>query len=575
MHFDDRLATVLRARADSSAVARIVYRQLLDLLGTQPVDAGGLQVTAAYDRLNELGCDIPSADRAAMVREPGMRLRNPRLVALLAASEPPLSSAAIEQAQLTDEEWLDLAPVLPAGARSLVRQRGDLGPRAEALFDRIGMVRRGLPPAAGEVVTAGTAASSAAASSAATVTIVEHAQPLPAKPTGIGAIVQRIEDFRKARAPVGGSQPGDAPHLPFADTPHLRPASVLQAFDFATDAEGRIVWSDPGMAPMAVGLRLASRETARPASATAALALALRQRQPLRSLLIELDGAPAIAGPWLIDAAAGFDGLSGNYSGHAGRMRRPQPAAPAQPVAAPDTETDRMRQLLHELRTPINAIQGFAEVIQQQLFGPAPHEYRALAAAIAGDAAQILAGFEELERLAQLEGGVLSLISGNCDLGAILKATAAQLEPFTQPRSSGFALQIEYDSSVPVAMPQAEAERLVWRLMATLAGAANPGEVLRLRARVRQDRVKLTLQLPARLAAQDDAKLMRAVASPVPRALSAGMFGTGFSLRLAAAEAKAAGGELRRRDKNLQLRLPVLTGTGAGHSGILGSSVAN
>jgi cytochrome c-type biogenesis protein CcsB len=37
MYFDDRLATVLRSRASGPATARILYRQLLDLLGTMPV----------------------------------------------------------------------------------------------------------------------------------------------------------------------------------------------------------------------------------------------------------------------------------------------------------------------------------------------------------------------------------------------------------------------------------------------------------------------------------------------------------------------------------------------------------
>ena len=549
MHFDDRLATVLRARGDSLAVARIQYRQLLDLLGTLPVEAAGEQVAAAYDRFGNLGRKIAPAERAAMLREPGLRLRNPRLVALLAASEPALAAAAIERAQLGDEEWLDLAPALPAGALGLVRQRRDLGPRAEALFDSIGMIRPALPSSESEVAMA--------------------AAPAPGKPSGIGAIVQRIEDFRRARAPADGTPPGEAPHLPFAEAMPQRAAPRLQAFDFATDAEGRIVWSDPGMAPMAVGLRLASRETAGPASATAALALALRQRQPIRALPLDIAGAPAIAGRWLIDAAPGFDAQSGGYSGHAGRMRRPQAPAPAQPLVAPDSETDRMRQLLHELRTPVNAIQGFAEVIQQQLFGPVPHEYRALAAAVAGDAAQMLAGFEELERLARLEGSGFPLSPGGSDVAAIVAATATQLQAFTQPRGSGFDLRIDQDAAIPVAIDPAEAERLIWRLMATLAGAANPGEMLRLRGRLRGDRVRLTLQLPASLAAQDDDRLMRAVANLAPKALSAGMFGTGFSLRLAMAEARAAGGELRRRDKTLQLRLPVLTPAAPGHSEIM------
>ena len=44
------------------------------------------------------------------------------------------------------------------------------------------------------------------------------------------------------------------------------------------------------------------------------------------------------------------------------------------------------------------------------------------------------------------------------------------------------------------------------------------------------------------------------------------MFGTGFSLRLAAAEALAAGGSLKHMGKALQLRLPGLTEALPGHS---------
>ena len=41
MHFDDRLATVLRSAPSGEAMARVQYRQLLDLLGTLPVEAEG------------------------------------------------------------------------------------------------------------------------------------------------------------------------------------------------------------------------------------------------------------------------------------------------------------------------------------------------------------------------------------------------------------------------------------------------------------------------------------------------------------------------------------------------------
>ena len=559
MHFDDRLATVLRSRASGPATARILYRQLLDLLGTLPVGAQGAQIDVACDRLGELGSAISGADRANMLRDPGMRLRNPRLVALLADGDAAVAAAAIDKAQLSEDEWLDLAPALPVAARGLVRQRRDIGPRAEALFDRLGIVAPGLP-AAEEAVEA--------MPQRAGETIEAAAKPAPsAKSSGIGAIVQRIEDFRKARAPIEGQAgASEAPHLPFGEDNRADSPIVIRAFDFATDCEGCIAWSDPGMAPMAVGLRLTSRETAGKSAARRAIFAALRRRQPIRAMPFEIAGAPAISGRWLIDAAPSFDPQSGSYTGYTGRMRRPQVAELAESAQVADSEADRMRQLLHELRTPVNAIQGFAEVIQQQMFGPAPHEYRSLAAGIAGDAALILAGFEELDRLARLDSGGIELAASGCDLGAITVATVAQLQAFTAPRSSGFEVNAGDGAAIEVALGHADTERLIWRLLATLASSAAPGEILSVNAAKHGDMVELGLELPAALAALEGAQLMHATTGTGARNLSAGMFGTGFTLRLAAAEAKAAGGRLERHGKMLEITLPGLTQSHAGHS---------
>ena len=293
------------------------------------------------------------------------------------------------------------------------------------------------------------------------------------------------------------------------------------------------------------------------------LAASIRDRLPIRAAKIELAGAPAVAGTWIADAAPRFDPATGGFTGYCGRMRRLDDARRAAPVPTGDSEADRVRQLLHELRTPVNAIQGFAEVIQQQVFGPAPHEYRALAAAIASDAARILAGFAELERLARIEAGAHDGEAGACDLAAVLVAVDAQLTPFTSGRDSGFTLELGADP-LAVAVPQAEAEQLAWRLMATLAGAAHPGEVTRIEAWREDGAVHVRLHLPAALAAVVGDGTIRApgrAAAPQPaQTLNAGMFGTGFTMRLAKAEARAAGGWLERRGEALQLCLPGLTG---------------
>jgi hypothetical protein len=177
----------------------------------------------------------------------------------------------------------------------------------------------------------------------------------------------------------------------------------------------------------------------------------------------------------------------------------------------------------------------------------------------------MLAGFEELERLARLDSGALELDEGECDLGAVVAGTVALLEHHTGPRSSGFILKLD-EGVLPVPLAPIEAERLVWRLLATLAGAAAPGEMLKLRVRRQHGSVRMTMQMPAALASRSDEALFHATAGSPPQALSAGMFGAGFSLRLAVSEVRASGGELERRGEKLRLVLPDLTRLALDHS---------
>lgn len=553
MHFDDRLRTVLRLRASGGAVQRIQYKQLIDLLGSLPNHARGEQLESAYDRLNELTTTIPADQRATTIRDAGLRLRAPRLVAALAAGEPAVASAALLSARLGADEWLDLVPALPPAARPALRERRDLPSAVTELLGRLGINDRGLPPAPEPVVEA--AFRLATDLAVATELAQDGATILPPRPTqgdgAIGAIVKRIEAYRRSKQVINQIPANDSPRLPLGEEHVLQVPQQVRVFDFATDSEGRIVWCDPGVVPMVLGLRLAG------AAKSDDFALLMRRHQPLRRQRLELGGATAIAGKWQLDAAAWFDPLTGSYLGYRGRMRRPAERASLVPPVS-DSEPDRIRQMLHELRTPVNAIQGFAEVIQQQLFGPTPNEYRALAAGIAGDAARMLSAFEELERLARLDSGAMELDKGETDLAAVVAATVSQLSAHTQSRGSGFALKLE-TAELPVALDRLEVERIVWRLLATLAGASAPLEVLELRLRRRGGLARIDLALPALLAAKDDDALFQAAAGSVPQTISAGVFGIGFALRLGRAEVCAAGGQLIHKDGKLRLTLPDLT----------------
>jgi signal transduction histidine kinase len=401
MQFDDRLATVLRSGAAGERAARTQFRQLLDLLGSTGPDENGPLVAAAYARLAEIAEALPAPELSRILREPGLRLRNPRLLAHLAQAEPQVAAAAMAAARMREGDWLQLIPQLPVTARGFLRHRRDLPEAARRLLARLGvhdlvLPRPDLP--------------------AAPVPAVEDGEG------GIGAIVRRIEAFQKARR--GGA--ALAPRLPLDIGEATSEAAPPAAFDFTTDAGGRIDWADPHVAPLLVSLRLA------PELCDGATGTALRRRGVVRGGRVELPGAEAVAGTWQVDAAPRFDGETGTFRGHAGRMRRPAevPATSASPAS------ERMRQVLHELRTPVNAIQGFAEIIQQQLFGPAPNTYRALAGAIGVDAARLMAGFDEIDRLARLESGALELSAEGCDLRGVIEGTLRRLGGVTRPRAA-------------------------------------------------------------------------------------------------------------------------------------------
>ncbi|MXO68034.1 sensor histidine kinase [Altererythrobacter marinus] len=574
MQFDDRLATVLRHRAGSGRAARTQFRQLLDLLGAR---RGGFErglTSAAWLRLGALGEAIPPGERAAMIRDRGWHFRNPELAAHLAEDEPEVAAAALSRADLVEEDWEALIPRLPVRARGFLRLRRDLPPGAVELLERLGIHDRGLPlpgPAEADETVAEARAPQPAPPSAAegiestaerafvATPANDEGAPDADEETAIGALVRRIEAFQRARSEKPAADP--SPRLPLdeEDEGDLPP---LRGFAFTTDAAGRIDWAEPGVAPMVVGTRLSGEAARR----------ALRTWQRLDGARIALRGAEPVAGEWIVDAAPRFAAPGGHFYGLAGKFRRP--ALQCAPGAArgggsgntggntgadPGGESDRIRQLLHELRTPVNAIQGFAEVIQQQVFGEVPHEYRALAANIAGDAARMLAGFDELDRLARIETGALEPAEGECDFARLCRGLAKQLESVLAPRLSGFELDIPAGPAiVPLALREGEA--LAWRFLATLATALGAGETVALSLSGESGVMRLDAGLPASLAAEED--VFAAVPQASQGALSAGMFGAGFALRLVRAEAGLAGGDLQRVDDTLRLALPLLTASG-------------
>ncbi|MCK0100316.1 hypothetical protein MWU38_13070 [Qipengyuania sp. S6317L1] len=379
----------------------------------------------------------------------------------------------------------------------------------------------------------------------------------------ISALVDRIAQFKRNReeaneAPRADETPpgdGDAlmPRLPLGEEDRAG-ARVVRGFAFAADAAGRIEWAESEVAPMVVGTRLIARSRLQSGGTTDAMTRAFYARQIIKAAPLSLNGAPMIAGDWVVDAQPRFSAIGG-FSGYIGRMRRKLEVASDPEPSPAQQEADRIRQLLHELRTPVTAVQGYSEVIQQQLFGSAPHEYRALAAAIASDAARILSGFEELDRLAKLETGVIELEQGASDISGLAKRIIRQLAQVLDARMAGVELVEESDTALIAAIDGDSAESLMWRMLATLGGGCGAGETLQAKLSKSGGMVQLTCDLPMQLLGEDD--LFAADARPISTAINPGLFGAGFALRLARAEARSGGGDLTRKEGALTLSLPL------------------
>ncbi|MBB3990511.1 sensor histidine kinase [Croceicoccus naphthovorans] len=555
MTLDDRLRTVLEVAADSDGSARAQYRQLVDLLGSGKTVADGSLIAAAFLRLGALARRIPAGERAAILADPALRLRSPPLVAQLCEGEQPVADAAIDAADLDEDGWTVLTSVLDDRLQARVRNarlkgRARQGENKPPLL----MQRTAHRSSILDDLTP-------SAPMPSRLPKAEPAQPKTPELHDISDIVARIERFRLKRREqavdeaLGKPREEEPLELTDAIEPEAAaPPIAAREVDCMISPEGRINWADR-LAPMLSGLILSASGDAA-ARLDEATATALRRQQAVRGGKVTIAASPVISGEWRLDAAPNFDPV-GRFLGHHARLTRRL-----------DTETDArgtlVRQALHELRTPINALQGFSEIIQQQLFGPVPHQYRALAAGIAGETAALLAGLDEVDRLVRLRLGNRKLAEGETALGPLVASLAEQVRPMLGSRGALLVGQWA-DPDVVVSVARAELERSFWRVLAVAAAAAGDGDRVAMGLTAQDDRATLSISLPAALAAMDDEALYGASAKD-ERSLAVGLLGRGFALRLAAAEARAAGGSLERQDDALIFTLPCHNAEAESHS---------
>jgi len=576
VRFDDSLKTVLAADVSTSFGARAAFRQLSDLIARGRAPADDLLIA----KLRSLQTMVPVETRSGVAR--GLALVDPPapLVAFFASDTPEVAAAVLRVARLSPEDWAVLIPQLSPMGRSVLRQRRDLPPSAVRSLESLGSTDFALSdqrvaheraPVPAPIAPAPIAQAPIAPVAATTVTPIrsrgEPATVLVPSPdvsreaddgsaaSGPGSerfeiadLVHRIEEFQRGRNapyPLDGAE-----------------AVQVASFRFETDADGIVRWIDSAPRGAVIGTHLAHAGVAR-TGVDGVAAGAFRKRAAFSDARLVVAGNSPLAGDWRIAGVPVFEQSSGRFLGYRGSARRPrieEDAARARPaeVTIDPRGADGLRRLVHELRTPTNAIAGFSELIERQLLGPVPETYRERAAAIRAQVSGLIGAIEDLDLAARIESAALDLRADVIALAPLLAQIAEDLAPLASRR--GTTLSMPEVADARVAADPIAVERVISRLIATLLSASTPGETLSVTVVPLGEALHVSIERPAAFVGRDDAALLH-LDDQVDDADGAPLLGVGFALRLVRNLANEIGGQLLFEQTRLTVALPRASAT--------------
>ncbi|HSX57093.1 MAG TPA: histidine kinase dimerization/phospho-acceptor domain-containing protein [Sphingomonas sp.] len=588
MRFDDTLETVLAADVSTAFGKASAWRQLVDLIGRRriPDDMRALAL------LESIRGDVPLAVRITSARSLEMAEPPAALVKLCVVDEIAVAAPILRTARLNTGEWIELLPRLSSPARGVLRGRRDLPVGVDSALEgfRAADFVLGAEVAVSEAapveVPAVAESADDAIEAAPVIVPVSPFVPVGVAALGIPVVAAALReaadagapqkaaalhgDLVKTQRPDGAQVPAaEAPGEPFAiadvvaridafytrqqdlPAPPRAPARS-DGFRFETDAQGVIRWVDGVSRAPLIGLSLDMTAMPDGSRVDGVAAGALRQRARFAGARLFVAGDSDAGGDWRISASAAFDPASGRFIGYRGTGRRPRSDETAAPLDAARSGggADSLRQLMHELRTPTNAIAGFSELIEREILGEAAPVYRERAALIRDRARALLAAIDDLDIAARIDAAALRLYPGEVALQPLFDRVSDELAPLAVMRGADVALPAD---ELAVAGDARAIERLLSRTLATLLSAAGEGERIGVRLTAENETVAIGFDRPRTLAAYPG----DAIFAIDDEREEAALLGTGFALRLIRNLARELSGSLVIEADSLTIRLPA------------------
>jgi signal transduction histidine kinase len=555
VRFDDRLLTVLNQPAADERDCAVRWRQLVDLVARAGANTTSPTVQQALETIRADAAAIDERLRAAAARAVAalplpLELLEYFASAGLAVASPVLAAATLETDQWrlilagADEETRRFVEALhpklssesmPKGSETLSENSPEL---TDELIERVSNdVRPGDGQQDAETIEAEVEPAGYTADLEGDLTdaqverqielIAEMVERPSDKPTAVidapslQEVVERIERRRRSRSIMRRR----------ALTPSVQTTSSL--FRWECGPGGEISWVDGAPRGALIGRSIARTLNGEGDRIDREAVRAFTVRAPFRDARFTIAGEGVVSGEWKISGVPAFDAADGRFRGYRGiAMREQSEVHPPDPAVQALADPDSLRELVHEIKTPLNAIIGFAEIIEGQYLGPADRRYRERAQEIVQQARLLLLAIDDLDFAAKVHS---SAASGNrrVNLTELIERIVPAL------RDVAASSQVEIDSPgfprAVVAQAQPEiADRLIFRMCSALIQQAAAGERLRLSVERSGERWRLSMTRPAALSALTEEQLLGGEDVP----------DEGFPLRLVRGLAGMAGADV-------------------------------
>lgn len=483
------------------------WRQLVDLLSRPHDELDPALLDAALTMVQSGMRSVPKAVRSATARSIAGRAAEPRLIAIFAADKLEVAAPLLAAAPLDEAGWALVLALASEEVTAFVHTlRGDVA----------------APPAR------------------------EPEQPSAEPAPSIGDMVARIERLKSRReTPQAEAETGQPPARPpepaqLATGPNL--------FRWECDAAGQIGWVEGAPRGALIGRSLPGEE-----GAPRDLVRAFSDRLPFDDTPVQLP-TPALEGQWRLSGIPAFSPADGRFLGYRGIARREGVEEPQQPSAGSAADADTLRETIHEIKTPLNAIIGFAEIIDGQYLGPAHRNYRHRAAEIVAQARMLLAAIEDLDFAARLQSQPSDRDAAS-DLAEILPPLAEELGNLALARDIRLRIVTSL-GSLRCRLEADLARRLLDRLLRAAVDAAPDGQQVEVDVREGRRKLVVSVTRPSSTLRLSEAQMMDP-AFQVEGADGGTRLGLGFALRLVRGLARLAGGELKLTNAEFQLVLPA------------------